>query len=354
MFFGARSLGPADGAPVPLRIYFPSLDGAVESAPLLEGCGRYPLVIFCHGHCQGDVDHHLRWVLLPAQLARSGCVVVVPQLAGNAAGQNPSSAAHPDMATLDAVLAWARDEWAHAGVLLPPPATAIVGHSFGAMLGARFAVDRAVAAFAGLSGGWQDWAGDTPFPLPLLEVPSLLVWGGPFDFFSQLSESQWTQMRAPRHRAVFEQGEHWDHLGPVSAPCRPGPGACTALAAAVCDLVTMFLARYLPPEFAPELPHRVPATLVPPLLDGLTPQQQFFAGGFLSGFAALADNPNCGVEVSPTPPSLMANRRSRETHSLAAPCAWVSQIAPANRRPVSIRPAGYHWCDFCFPELADG
>lgn len=88
VFFGARSLGTADGAPVSLRVFFPSLDGAVETAPLLEGCGRYPLVLFCHGHCIGEVGeaHHRRWFRIPAQLARAGYVVVVPHLAGNNGG----------------------------------------------------------------------------------------------------------------------------------------------------------------------------------------------------------------------------------------------------------------------------
>ena len=140
VFFGARSLGPDDGAPVPLRIFFPSLDGSVETAPLLEGCGRYPLVLFCHGHCIGDSEHYRRWFRIPAMLARAGNVVVVPQLADNASGLSPSQSSHADEETLEAVLAWARNGWEHAGVLLPPPATVVMGHSFGAMLGARFTV----------------------------------------------------------------------------------------------------------------------------------------------------------------------------------------------------------------------
>ncbi len=161
VFFGARSLGPPDGAPVPLRIFFPSLDGSAESAPLLGGCGRYPLVLFAHGHCQGDTDHYDRWFRIPAQLARAGYVVVVPHLAGNAGGESPSVSTHPDEATLDAVLSWARSGWEHAGVLLPPPATGVVGHSFGAMLDARFAVGRPVSrssSRAATSAGSTRWA----------------------------------------------------------------------------------------------------------------------------------------------------------------------------------------------------
>ena len=353
MFYGARSLGTADGAPVPLRIFFPSLDGAVETAPLLDGCARYPLIILAHGHCTGDGEHYRRWFRLPAQLARSGYVVVVPHLAGIASGRSPSVEAHPDMATLVAVLNWVRSDWEHAEVLLPPPATGIVGHSFGAMLGARFAVGRPVSAYAGLSGGWQDWFGDAPKPLPLLDLPTLLVWGGAADQFTQLSENAWTQLRKPRHRVVFANGEHWDYLGSVNIPCRSAPGLCGGLGAATDDLVTMFFAKYLPPELATDLPPRVPSNLVPPTLV-LTPEQEFYAGAFLNGYAALASQPDCAVTLSVATQQLVANKRTKETHSLEQPCAYVSRISNRNRLVVGERPTGFHWCDFCFPRRADG
>ena len=353
VFWGVRTLGPADGAPVDLRIFFPSLDGAVETAPILAGCGRYPLVLFAHGHCIGDTDHHRRWVRIPAMLARAGYVVVVPRLAGNASGQSPSVPEHPDEATLDAVATWARTAWEHADVLLPAPATGVVGHSFGAMLAARYAVGRPVAAFAGLSGTWQDWFGGEPFPLPLLTVPSLLTWGGAADLFTQLTETQWASMARPRHRVVFAQGEHWDYLGTPGPPCAHGGGVCPEIAGATADLLTMFLGRYLPPELAVNLPTAVPASLEPPQLD-LTGEQEFFAGGFLGGFAALGGNPACGVTVTSEPERLVANRRTKETHSLDRPCAWVDLISPRNRRPGDEKPPGYHWCDMCFPRRADG
>lgn len=357
VFFGARGLGPAEGAPVPLRIFFPSLDGAVESAPLLEGCGRYPLIVFAHGHCIGDPDHYRRWFRLPAQLARSGYVVVVPHLAGIAGGQSPSVDAHPDLATLAAVVDWARSDWEHADVLLPAPATGVAGHSYGAMLGARFAVSHPVSAYAGLSGGWQDWFGDAPKPLPLLDLPNLLVWGGAADLFTQLSDTAWNQLRKPRHRVVFANGEHWDYLsGNIDVPCRHSSGTCPHVDSATDDLVTMFFGKYLPPEFATDLPSRVPSTLEPPSwpVASLTQEQEFFAGGFLGGFDALSGDSECAVDVSVATQQLLANRRTKETHSLERPCAFVELISQRNRQPVSERPTGYHWCDFCFPARADG
>lgn len=45
VFYGVRDLSPADGVPAPTRLFFPSLDGAIWTAPILEGCGRYPVVV---------------------------------------------------------------------------------------------------------------------------------------------------------------------------------------------------------------------------------------------------------------------------------------------------------------------
>jgi hypothetical protein len=351
VFYGMRTLGPSDAAPVAMRLFFPSLDGAVASAPLLDGCGRYPLVIFVHGHCVGDVDHFQRWVHLPAQLARSGYVVAVPQLAGIESGLHPSQPDHPDLSALSDVVEWLRSDWEHADVL-DAARIAVVGHSFGALLGARFAAAAEAVAFAGLSGVWQDWPSG-PSPLTLRPMASLLVWGGPLDFFTALSDSAWNELPPPKHRAMWSAGEHWDYLVGSVPPCSAGAGPCPAVGIATADLVTMFLGKYLAPELAPNLVDDIPDTLRPPQLV-LSPEQQFFAGGHLLGFGLLDGNPSCGLEQQADPWALLANRRSKETHSRIAPCAWVHLIVPPNRRFAHVRPEGYRWCDFCFPALADG
>lgn len=294
VFYGARDLEPADGAPVPLRIFFPSLDGAVFTAPILDGCGRYPLILFAHGHCPGGVRLHEQWFLLPAQLARSGYVVVVPLLAGTASGTHPSEN-DGDLATLTAVIQWAREEWEHRDVLMDAAATGIAGHSFGALVAARFASEGGIAAFAGLSGVWQDWPSG-PLPIAGVDAPTLLVWGGPEDSFTQLSDAAWNQLARPRHRAVFSEGLHWDYLPVGASPCDTRRGACRYLAAATADLVTMLFAKYLPPELATDLPGRIPDDLTPPPLI-LTPEQEFFAGGFLYGMRAIQGSEGCALEL---------------------------------------------------------
>lgn len=64
----------------PTTIYYPSLDGAPDGAPILRNCGRYSLILFMHGHCQTEGDHIYRWERHLAQLARSGFVVAAPFL----------------------------------------------------------------------------------------------------------------------------------------------------------------------------------------------------------------------------------------------------------------------------------
>jgi hypothetical protein len=297
VFYGVRDLGTADGAPSPLRVFFPSLDGDVFTASMLEGCGRYPVILFAHGHCEGDADAFRRWFLLPAQLARSGYVVVVPELP--AIGAHPSGEDHPAQATLAASLQWVREGWEHGGAVLPEPATGLVGHSFGALHAGILATKVPARAVAYLSGVWVDWPdGVGPRPIHLLQLPQLFTWGT--DAFSErdaaLPDGLWEPIRRPRHRAVFADGEHWDYLYRETMPCRSSRGPCRYVGAAAADLVTMFFAKYLPPELWPSLPGQVPDTLRPPPLV-LTPEQEFYAGGHLIGFTLLEQDAGCSVAL---------------------------------------------------------
>jgi hypothetical protein len=294
VFYGARTYGAAQSAPVSLRVYFPSLDGAVESAPILSGCGRYPVVLFAHGDCHPDPNHFRKWVQLPAQLARSGYVVVVPQLP--AISMHPSAESHPALGAIAGSLAWLRQRWEYRSVLMPAAATGIAGHSFGALLAARYARANIVAGFAGLSGVWQDWPAGSP-PIVGLAGPKLLLWGGPEDRFTSLSDAQWNGLSTPKHRAVFATGVHWDYLPAGQTPCDATRGPCGLIPSAAADLVTMFFAKYLPPELSPHLPGRVPDNLVPPALV-LTREQEFYAGAHLVGMRNMPGRAGCGVALT--------------------------------------------------------
>ena len=203
-----RSLGPTDGAPVDLRIFFLSLDGSVETVPILEGCGRYPLI-----------------------LSRTATASGPP----TTTGANSSS----------------RRSWRAPGGSTP---TCSSRHRPPASSGTASA---------------------------RCSVPGS-PWGGSGDLFTQLSAAEWEAMSRPRHRMVFEEGEHWDYLGNTPVPCRPAASSCPDIQGATVDLVTMFVASHLPPELATNLAERVPDSLEPPELD-LTPEQEFFAGGLLGG-----------------------------------------------------------------------
>ena len=302
VFFGVRDIGPAGGAPVELRVFFPSVDGDPATATILAGCGRYPLIMFGHGHCVRDQDNYRRWFHLPSQLARAGYVVVVPRLSGIEVGTHPATPDHPDLATQHAVAAWTRGDWEHAEVLLGSPMTGLAGHSFGAMLSARFALETPSRAYVGLSGTWGDWLqGPVPVPLPSLTVPNLLVWGGASDLFTDIGSS-WDQLVSPRHRVVFRNGEHWDYLPDTDIPCALTRGLCDGLGPAVDDVVTMFFGRYLPSELAVDLIERIPASLVPPPLE-LTPEQQPFASAFLTGLSVLRDEAGCEVTIDQVAPA---------------------------------------------------
>ena len=116
VFYGVRDYGADDGAPGSVRVFLPSLDGAVFDAPILAGCGRYPLILFAHGQCsEPGVDHHQKWFELPAQLARSGYVVVVPALPRTAGGAYPWDN-DAELGLLLETVEWMRTGWDHAGV----------------------------------------------------------------------------------------------------------------------------------------------------------------------------------------------------------------------------------------------
>jgi pimeloyl-ACP methyl ester carboxylesterase len=168
-------------------VYFPSLDGSPHNAALLVKCERFPLVLFIHGDCGGDPFQH--WIALPAQLARSGYVVAVTGFGGVPADGNPATTA-----PLRAVHDFMRTTWEFRERLMPPPNTAVMGHSFGGTLAAQLANEIPVAAFTSLSGTF----GQAQNPIGL---PDGIGTGGtmPVDQFVAVTKS---------HRAVLRKCDH--------------------------------------------------------------------------------------------------------------------------------------------------
>jgi hypothetical protein len=113
LFYGYRDYGVPDGSPTDLRLFFPSLDGSPDTGEILRGWGRYPIIVFAHGHCQSDDDEYLKWFEVPAQLARAGYVVAAPRLPEIAGGTSPLDA-DGDLAILRDVISWLRTGWSES------------------------------------------------------------------------------------------------------------------------------------------------------------------------------------------------------------------------------------------------
>ena len=293
VFYGYRDYT----VPHVCRVFFPSLDGAPASAPILEGCGRYPLVLFLHGDCNKEpAEHYLKWFELPAQLARAGYIVAVPQVAHG-------SPWNDSLTPLHGLVTWIRAQWEYRHMLLPSPATGVIGHSYGALLGARLAKEIPVAAYVGLSGVWNDWpSASGAWPVTQLAVPNLSTWGTGTDDLQEIhaviGDAQWAGFPLPRHKATLTRGQHWDYLIGGRTACEAGVrGPCRWTHVYIMDLVCLFAGKYLPPESWPNLGNQIADSLDPPAY-GLTTEQRFFAGGHLLGMSLMEDEPGCSVVVS--------------------------------------------------------
>jgi pimeloyl-ACP methyl ester carboxylesterase len=325
VFYGVRDYPPVEGStdpalnpPVRCRVFFPSIDGAVMSAPILRDCCRFPLIVFVHGNCD-EPDHHMKWYLIPAQLARSGYVVVAPMLVLNAGGMTPPWDNPTELQQLRDLIAWMRTVWEHSDVLMPAPATGAIGHSYGALLAARLAPAEPISALGSLSGVWGSWPPDPPTPLWDLTMPKLLMWGSGFDSRYALDASR---LRPPWHTTVLEDGEHWDYLSEVaSRRCEWGDlrGPCTHVPALAADIASTFFGKYLPPEcWRRVLEQWIPDSLLPPPLTNLTNEEQFFgAGGHLTAFRLIGSGSACRVTLSWA--TLTSTGSLRSTGSLIRP-----------------------------------
>jgi dienelactone hydrolase len=295
VFYGYRDYGVAEGSPTDVRVFFPSLDGSPDTGEILRDCGRYPIIVFAHGNCDIDIDEYLKWFEVPAQLARAGYVVAAPRLPQVEGGTLPSQA-DGDLAILRDLVSWLRTGWSESAVVAPLPAAAgLAGHSFGAGVAGRLAGGGSVSAFASLSGVMARATREA------IAIPKLFIWGSN-EFIPPgvaLTDTEWAAVTPPKHRVVFEDLEHWDYLPPGHSNCENRRGPCGAARPATWDLLIMFFAKYLSPELWPNLSGLIPDNLVPPLPLTLTPDQQFFAGGWLSGFPLLTEpDANCQVAIS--------------------------------------------------------
>jgi pimeloyl-ACP methyl ester carboxylesterase len=300
VFWGFQDVGTAQGAPRDIRIYYPSTGGSPQDAPILKQCvGRWPVVLFLHGQNPKGTTlagYHRKFQLIGADLARSGYVVVAPN--HDAVEPVPDNA--PALvAAVMADLAWVRQQWNdHKWVDQQLASTAVVGHSFGALLGARVAAAHPeIGAYVSLSGGFNP----LPDALPALQAitaPSLFMWGQGGDAillsFEELDGAGklWDKLTQPKYAAPF-QGEHFDYLRDADAgSAQRGP--CAALiGGAAADLATLFISAHLP---VPLTHTQIPIGLTKPQVQ-LTQEQEFFAGAHLSSIEQITTHAGCRIDL---------------------------------------------------------
>jgi pimeloyl-ACP methyl ester carboxylesterase len=283
-------------------------------------------VLFLHGlppcGVADDPDFFSRWTTLPSVLAKSGYVVVVPSHVppdprdtsfpddSNAASARAISVIDwvrgvrvdtldPGAATARAVgplqaPRWENADWVH------PRATAIAGHSFGALLAARVAQERpGISSFVSLSGGFGFLGEPTPL-LQSIQARKFFMWadGTVLGDSSMMSEDLdrtgiWSGIPQAKHAAVFV-GHHFDYIRlRPGGDCNALGPICSAIGAVAADLVALFIARHTPVGGGSP---GVPLSLVPPSVSR-TPTQQFFAGDHLSSLTRFDSEASCRMTV---------------------------------------------------------
>jgi pimeloyl-ACP methyl ester carboxylesterase len=292
---GSRNLDVADGAPGPLTIFYPTYVSQPDASfPILKLClVRYPVVLFLHGQpprgCTVE-DYYRRWVVLPLVLARSGYVVVVPKHA-TALPQDPAS---PDIAYVLSVLDWVRNGWEHRRWVDPQAdATAIAGHSYGALLAARVqALRPTISAYVGLSGPWTE-VPDTTSLLGSIRPPSFFMWATDTSPPENLFPGPlWEAVNFGRTFAAFK-GQHFDYLTTWPG-CSFARGNCSIMDLVAAELVALFISRHVPVN----LSHApIPPSLVPPAVT-LTATQKQFAGGHLIFIGQAASREGCSIDLT--------------------------------------------------------
>ncbi|PSR53059.1 hypothetical protein AHMF7605_05725 [Adhaeribacter arboris] len=293
VFYGFKDYSATDGVPGKCRVFYPSIDGSPQNAAILPARYLYPLIILAHGHCD-EMNHYTKWFQLPAQLARCGYVVVVPEMPGISI--HPSHPEHPSLTRLGQIVTWMRLGWPHSNLLYSSAVhTGIIGHSFGALLAARFASMNQLAAFVSIAGVWEDWPSG-PLPIQGWNKPSLFV-RGTDDWFTNVSNTLWSSLALQKHLAIFKDGRHWDYLQSGTSSCENGRGPCTRTPVITADVISMFFAKYLPPKYTSALSLRIPDSLIPPLPLQLTFEQEFYAGAHLTGFP-ISNGSGCTLTLS--------------------------------------------------------
>lgn len=298
LFWGVQTLGAAQGAPRNMLVYYPTVDGSTDAPPIHKRCvTRWPVVLFLHGQPpsgQSTTDYHKKWFLLPATLARCGYVVVVPNHEAQLPLTDFAVPVQKALADINFVrTGWSESNWVHK----QPEFTAVIGHSYGALLGARVAAALpSLGAYMGLSGPFAE-LNDAREALQAITAPSFLMWakGPAFEDLDTIggaaNPSIWEGLSQSKYAAVFK-GEHFDYLRAQDVGDAPR-GPCDMISSAAADLAALFVTANVRVPLATT---QVPVDLQPPQVQ-LTQEQQFFAGGHLSGIKGIQTRAGCRIDL---------------------------------------------------------
>lgn len=291
VFFGFKEFAPNDGAPATLRVFFPSLDGSPQNASLYSGCGKYPLILLLHG----DGATYQTWFDLPAQLARVGFIVAVPDV-----NRGPNSDLQVAVAGPTAVLRWLKRRGGefHNSIA---DRLGVCGHSFGASQALLTAISLNASAFAGLSGEYGDIFNGAE-PWQSLPCPAYLGWGtgdhtagvDSWDLSVADAAIQWNKINRPKHVVTMFDAHHYDYITANSIGLDPsyGRGPCSYMPEISTDFLTTFFSKYMGPDV--NVTPNISDTLIPDPFTR-TPEQEFFYGGFMLGFARFHVNQKTGT-----------------------------------------------------------
>lgn len=303
--WGEEHLTVADGAPRPLSIYYPS-NRFIPPRPMLRSClARWPLVLFLHGQppdglsADALANYHRAWWRVPVALARSGYVVVVPR---HSAGLPLPEQAPAQVAEAMRDIAFVRGSWSEAKwVDQRASSTAVVGHSFGALLAARIAVAHPeISAFASLGGGFHQLDDARPL-LSAIRAPSFFMFSmdlendfEPFIQFERIDgdpnaqKNIWPELTQDKYAATYDGG-HFDYLEPGQSGKAPRSD-CSLIGGVAADLVALFIASNL------HSLTRVPVSLEKPVVT-LTEAQQALAIQHLTSLDRIKTAKDCRVDL---------------------------------------------------------
>jgi acetyl esterase/lipase len=294
VFWGFQDVGPDDGATRSMRIFYPSHDGSPPGAPVLKHClQRWPIVLFLHGQPPEGVtstNYHQSWEFPAAMLARAGYVVLVPSHSADL----PQNDSFPGIQEALDDIAWVRTHWEDAK-WVDPTATAVVGHSYGAVLAARAAAASSeVGALVSLSGPYAE-LGDRVALLRTAGPPALLMWAEGDSLGHALEDLDqggvWDQLAGPKYAIEFA-GEHFDYLR-LSTDASVPRGSCLGLDVLAAEIATLFVARFVPVTLGRT---EVPVDLRAPSLS-LTDEERFFSGASWLQYQDHAPTPDCPLDV---------------------------------------------------------